>query len=150
DSEERSHLCGDFLISVTEFFREPASYEELNQSVIRKLLHNRGVDSPIRVWVSGCATGEEAYSIAMLLSEAIEASGRGYKFVVFATDIDETALAAARAGVFPESIEAVLSDERLRTFFDKIDEHYQIKRGLREHVVFAPQSVTDDPPYSRL
>lgn len=150
DSDERTHLCGDFLISVTDFFREPESYKALDLSVIRKLLHKRGVDSPIRVWVPGCATGEEAYSIAMLLSEAIEASGRGYKFIVFATDIDETALAAARAGVFPESIEAVLSDERLRTFFDKVDDHYQIKRGLREHLVFAPQSVTDDPPYSRL
>lgn len=150
DAEERHCLCGDFLISVTDFFREPDSYDKLNRCVIDRLLHGRSVDSVIRVWVPGCATGEEAYSIAMLLDEAIEASGRDYRYVVFATDIDENALAHARAGLFPESIETDVSGERLQAFFDKIDGHYRVKRSLREHVVFAPQSVTDDPPYSRL
>ncbi|MDN5938272.1 MAG: PAS domain-containing protein [Salinisphaera sp.] len=150
DAEERNRLCSDFLISVTDFFREPDSYRELNDSVIRKLLKSRSVDSPIRVWVPGCATGEEAYSIAMLLAEAIKASGRGYQYIVFATDIDESALIAARSGIYPDSIEADLSSERLRSFFDRVDSHYQIKRSLRERVVFASQSVADDPPYSRL
>lgn len=146
----QERLCSDFLISVTDFFREPKSYAKLNRTVIEKLLHGRSIDDPVRVWVPGCATGEEAYSIAMLLAEAIEATGRDYKYMVFATDIDDSALARARTGLYPQSIAADLSSERLAAFFETVDEHYRIRRNIRECVVFAPQSVTDDPPYSRL
>ncbi len=150
DGRERERLCGDFLISVTDFFREPKAYRALEHSVIRPLLKNRSVDDPIRVWVPGCATGEEAYSIAMLIAEQIEATDRNCSYLVFATDVDKTALATGRAGLYPDSIEADMSAERLRLFFDKVDDQYQVKRVLRERVVFAPQNVTDDPPYSRL
>src|SRR5699024_2768490 len=150
DDSERAQLCSDFLISVTDFFRDPESYAKLDQLVFRKLLQRRRVDHPVRIWVPGCASGEEAYSLAMLLTEVIEASGRSYNFIIFATDVDEQALARARSGIYPESIATDLSAERLRMFFNRVDDHYQVKRSLREHIVFAPQSVTSDPPYSHL
>ncbi len=147
--EERARLCGDFLISVTDFFRETATFESL-ASEIHTLLRDRDVDDTIRAWVPGCATGEEAYSIAMLIAEQVEATGRNYSYIVFATDVSERALDIGRAGLYPRSIKADVSPERLRTFFNEVDHHYQVKRSLRERVVFAPQNVIDDPPYSRL
>ncbi|MGN8200249.1 CheR family methyltransferase [Salinisphaera sp. RV14] len=150
DASERANLTQDFLISVTDFFRDTAAYDALRCDGLSALLKDRDAADTIRAWVPGCATGEEAYSIAFALDEAIRETGREYNFIVFASDIDTRALAQARAGVYPESISADLTQRQLRTYFDKIDDHYRVKRGLREMVVFAAQNMIEDPPYSRL
>src|SRR5699024_6667908 len=149
NSAERARLAEDFLISVTDFFREPESFDSLKEQ-IRAMLRDRDVDDTIRAWVPGCATGEEAYTLAMLIAEQIEASGKNYSYVVFATDINATALEVARSGLYPRSIESDLSPDRLRKSFSQADHHYQVKQSLRDQVFFAPQDVIDDPPYSRL
>ncbi|MGB7755377.1 MAG: CheR family methyltransferase, partial [Salinisphaera sp.] len=150
DASERANLTQDFLISVTDFFRDTAAYAALRSQGLPALLKDRDVEDTIRVWVPGCATGEEAYSIAFALDEAIRETGKEYNFIVFASDIDTRALEHARAGVYPESISADLNPRRLRTYFDKLDDHYRVKRSLREMVVFASQNMIEDPPYSRL
>ncbi|GAB3685687.1 CheR family methyltransferase [Salinisphaera aquimarina] len=150
DSAECERLGQDFLISVTEFFRDPATYETLKKTVIEPLLDEHKTNDPLRIWIPGCATGEEAYSVAICVAEAIAAIGTNHQFTVFASDIDRRALEFARAGVYPEAIATVVSEQRLRTFFDRMDHHYQIKPSLRERVVFAIQNVTEDPPYSSL
>jgi len=147
---ECERLGQDFLISVTEFFRDPATYETLKKTVIEPLLSGRKTRDPLRIWIPGCATGEEAYSVAICVAEAIAANGTNQQFTVFASDIDRRALDFARAGVYPEAIATLVSEQRLRTFFDKMDHHYQIKPSLRERVVFAIQNLTEDPPYSSL
>lgn len=150
DKDERRRLSQDFLISVTDFFRDPDTYETLETEALDKLLDASDANTPLRIWVPGCATGEEAYSIAMCAAEAIEARGQERQFVVFASDIDERALEYARRGLYPESIASDVSETRLRLFFDAVDHHYRVKRRLRERVVFATQDVLRDPPYSSL
>ncbi|AWN16616.1 chemotaxis protein CheB [Salinisphaera sp. LB1] len=150
ESDERARLTQDFLISVTDFFREPATYKTLEEHAIQPLLKERSVEYPLRIWVPGCATGEEAYSIAILVSEAIQASGKDFRYTIFASDIDRAALDVARTGLYPESIREDIGDQRLRGFFDKVDSQYQIKRVIREQIVFTSQNLIDDPPFSRL
>ena len=149
DGAERENLSQDFLICVTDFFRDSEAYAALYDTALPTLLEKRDTEDSIRVWVPGCATGEEAYSIAMALDEAIHRTGRDYSFIVFASDVDQRALKVARAGFYPESIAADVSPSRLRAYFDKPDDHYRVKRRLRR-VVFAAQNVIEDPPYSRL
>lgn len=150
DAKERLALSQDFLISVTDFFRDAEAYAVLRTRVIPQLLADRDPADTIRVWVPGCASGEEAYSIAILLDEAIQQTGKAYKFIVFASDIDTRALETARIGRYPESIASDLPARHLRLYFDKTDDHYRVSHNLRERVVFARQNVTEDPPYSRL
>lgn len=150
NAQERRDLAQDFLISVTDFFRDPDAYGALREKALPQILEDREPNDTIRVWVPACATGEEAYSIAILLDEAIVKSGRDCGFTVFASDIDRRALEVARIGTYPESIAADVSQTHLRSYFDKIDSSYRVKRGLRERVVFASQNVIEDPPYSRL
>jgi two-component system CheB/CheR fusion protein len=147
--EEAQALLADLLISVTAFFRDPKAFESLAANAIPHLF--RGEErSPVRVWVAGCATGEEAYSIAMLLME--EAAKHEFRpdIQVFGSDMDSRALNIAREGRYPAAIEADVNEERLRRFFTRDGEFYRVKRDLRDAVLFANHSLLKDPPFSRL
>ncbi len=150
DRDELAALYKDLLISVTNFFREPEAWQELERLVIDPLVKSQPDDSPIRAWTPGCATGEEPYSLAMLLVERMHANGKWCGMHIFASDIDQDALAFARAGVYPESIAADVSPERLQRFFTKGEHTYRINKDLRESIVFAEQNLVGDPPFSRL
>jgi two-component system, chemotaxis family, CheB/CheR fusion protein len=150
EPEELKALVGDLLISVTGFFRDPEAWQELDERVITPLVQERDPDVPVRIWVPACATGEEAYTIAMLLLERCRSSQKNLDIKVFATDADTNALAKARAAVYPASAVAVLPQEQLTRFFDRQDDTYRVKKELRELVVFAPQDIVADPPFSRL
>jgi two-component system, chemotaxis family, CheB/CheR fusion protein len=148
--EEAKALFRDLLIGVTSFFRDPDAFEGLLEHVFPALFRDREAGDQIRVWVVGCASGEEAYSIAMLLEEYAETVEIRPKIQIFASDIDEAALAAAREGLYPLGIEADVSQERLERFFIREGSHYRIRRFLRERVLFATHSVTQDTPFSKL
>ena len=143
-------LFKDFLITVTNFFRDPKAFECLNDEVILPMVRTKPNDANIRVWVPGCATGEEAYSIAILLSEAAKALKKHFNVQIFATDIDADAIEHARQGVYPDSIAADVSAERLKTFFIKEENAYRVKKQIRETVVFAMQNLVKDAPFSKL
>jgi two-component system CheB/CheR fusion protein len=147
---EVTALCDDLMIHVTGFFRDPDAWTALTDQILRPLVRDRENGSSIRAWVSACSTGEEAYTLAMLLVEASEAAGKNFDIKIFATDTADRSLLHARTGVFPGGIESDLSEERLDRFFDKDDSFYRIKKEMRECVVFAPQNVLQDPPFSRL
>lgn len=147
---ESKALYEDCLISVTSFFRDRELFDALSDEVIPKLLENRPSDAPLRVWVPGCATGEEAYSIAICLLERTAQLAKNRTLQIFATDLSEAALESAREGRFLANIEQDVSSERLRRFFTKVGDHYQINKVVREVCVFAHHDVTRDPPYSHL
>jgi two-component system CheB/CheR fusion protein len=150
NAEEIPALFADLLISVTTFFRDPSAFEALAERVIPQFFGEDRDGEPIRVWVTGCATGEEAYSIAIILLE--EAARRDFRpeIQIFATDLDAGALAAAREGRFPTAIEADVSEDRLRRFFSREGDHYRVRKEVRDLVVFAAHSMLKDPPFSRL
>ena len=150
DPAEAAALCDDLLISVTSFFRDPEAWRVLQDQVLRPLVARTDAHAAVRVWVPGCATGEEAYSIAMVLIEERDAAAKSCPIQVFASDVDADALAVARAGLYPESVVAGLPAERRRRFF--IDERHGARVGkeLRESVVFARQNLLADPPFSKL
>ncbi len=150
DSGERELLAKDLLINVTQFFRDPAAFDLLGEQIIPDLVQRQTLDRPLRIWVPGCSTGEEAYSITMLFLEQIAAARRNIKLQVFASDIDADCVAFARNGIYPESIEADVTPTRLARFFTKEDHSYQVVRELREAVVFTSQSLLADAPFSRL
>src|SRR5579863_4898650 len=147
--EEADRLFNDLLIGVTQFFRDPEAFEALRQEVIPKLFAGKGKEQ-VRVCVVGCATGEEAYSIGILLLEHAAAQTHAPKLQVFATDIDEQALAFARKGRYPDSIAEHVSAERLERFFAKEANAWQVNRELRELCLFSNHSFIKDPPFSRL
>lgn len=147
---EAQKLCADFLICVTSFFRDPEAFAYLANHVVHDLVENCPSGQPIRIWVPACATGEEAYSLAMLVIEQIETLGKDVKLQIFASDVDEQALATARAGVYPDAIAGDVSPERLKRFFDKEDHCYRVKAELRDAVVFTHQNILADPPFSKL
>jgi two-component system, chemotaxis family, CheB/CheR fusion protein len=148
---ELTALVKDFLISVTDFFRDPEAWKVLAEGVIPDLIRNAATtDTAMRVWTPGCATGEESYSIAMVMLEQLTALQRDGGVCVFASDIDSDALTSARAGVYPEAVCATLPAARLARFFEKRDDGYVVRKLLRESVVFAPQNLVRDPPYSKL
>jgi two-component system CheB/CheR fusion protein len=149
--KEVDQLFKDLLIGVTGFFRESEAWEALMKLAIPDLVQNCAADKPIRAWVPGCSTGEEAYSLVMLLLEEVQRQQKHCPVQVFATDIDEDALEYARGGIYPESIAADVPPERLRRFFSKVDDHnYQVFKPLREPVVFAVQNLIGDAPFSKL
>jgi len=150
DPCERELLAKDLLINVTRFFRDPLAFDELGEKIIPALVQRQPLDQPLRIWVPGCSTGEEAYSITMLFLEQIAAAKRNVKFQVFASDIDADCVAFARNGIYPESIEADVVPARLARFFLKEDHNYRVVRELREAVVFTGQSLLADAPFSRL
>ncbi|PAP76944.1 PAS domain-containing protein [Rubrivirga marina] len=143
-------LLRDFLISVTQFFRDPDAFDVLEREVVPKLFEGKGRGDTVRVWVAGCATGEEAYSVAMLLCEHRDRLGVQPEIQVFATDIDDDALASAREGLYPEAAIGDLTRERLLAFFDEEPNGIRVKGGLRDMVLFARHNLISDPPFSRL
>lgn len=148
--DETHSLLKDLLISVTNFFRDKATFQYLEDEVLPKVLEGKTSEQQVRVWVAGCATGEEAYSLAMMLAERTFTVPNAPKIQIFATDIDETALAAAREGFYTLNDAADVSPERLQRFFTKETDGYRIRRELRETVLFASHNIIKDPPFSRL
>jgi len=149
DAAELWSLYQDLLIHVTRFFREPESFEAMAREVFPALVES-GQDQPIRVWVSGCATGEEAYSIGIALTEYLQRDHAEKRIQIFATDVSETAVEQARTGVYPASIEEDVTPDRLRRFFTRHDGGYRVSKMIRDLCVFARQDLTKDPPFSRL
>ena len=147
---EASALCENCFITVTAFFREPEVFEELKKTVFPALVEHRGPKDPIRIWVPGCATGEEAYSIAICLMEYLEDAKVRVPFEIFATDISETAIERARAGMYRDSEVAHVSPQRLERFFTRTERKYQIAKIVRDVCVFARHNVAQDPPFSKL
>jgi chemotaxis methyl-accepting protein methylase len=141
-------LLQDLLISVTNFFRDQEAFQAV-QSELSKLFADKNSDHQVRVWVPGCATGEEAYSIAMVLSEYASRLSAPPQIQVFATDLDQGSINVARAGFYPDTITADVSEERLRVFFTKESAGYRVRRGMRETVLFALHDLLKDRPFSR-
>ncbi len=150
--EEVDALFRDLLIGVTSFFRDPEAFEALEEQVIPKLFDAKRADAVIRIWVPGCSTGEEAYSLAILLAERQDALKEIFKVTVFATDIDSHAIATARTGVYPASIADDLSPERLARFFstEPGNSAYRIHKRIRDMVVFSEHSLIKTPPFSKV
>ncbi len=149
DSEAET-LFRELLIGVTSFFREPWAFQALAKEAIRPLLKQKTEDSQFRIWVPGCATGEEAYSIAILLRECMDELKVHLNVQIFATDLDDNAIEAARVGFFPSGITADVSARRLAQFFTRDDGSFRIRKELRDWLVFAPQNVIHDPPFTKL
>jgi two-component system CheB/CheR fusion protein len=144
-------LFHDFLIGVTSFFREPTAFETLQKKVIPHLFTGKNSSSVIRIWVPGCSTGEEVYSIGILLQEQMEDLNKIFKVQIFATDIDSRAIGVARNGFYPSTIFADISSERLDRFFTKeSDSNYRIKKTICDMIVFSEQDIIKDPPFSKL
>jgi PAS domain S-box-containing protein len=143
-------LYQDILINVTNFFREPEAFEALKLEVFPRLITDRPDDSPIRVWIPGCSTGEEAYSIAICLAEFLNDAKAHYPVQLFATDISDSALEVARTGSYSEASVAEVSRERLSRFFIRTQGAYQVAKPIRDMCVFAKQNIIKDPPFSRL
>lgn len=148
-SEEVHALLRDLLISVTNFFRDFEAWRAL-EAILPQLFGGKEASDQVRVWVAGCATGEEAYSVAMLLYEYAVTLAQPPSIQVFATDIDDEAIATARNGIYTETIDADVSPERLERFFVFEQDHYRIKKEIRDLVLFAPHNLLRDPPFSRL
>jgi len=145
---ELDALFQDILINVTSFFRDPEAFSVLKNKVFPMLVRERSGQHPIRIWVPGCSTGEEVYSIIMTLIEFLGDDMSGTPLQVFASDIDEQAIARARAAIYPDGIVAEVSRERLQRFFTKVPQGYQINKRLRDLCVFAEQNIAKDPPFS--
>jgi two-component system, chemotaxis family, CheB/CheR fusion protein len=153
--EELDELYRDLLIHVTGFFREPEAFVALRKHVYPKLFEGRKPDNPIRVWVAGCSTGEEAYSIAITLLEYMWVHSRNISqaataIQIFATDISDTALDRARTGLYTEAAVSEISAERLKRFFVRLDGGFQINKSIRDMCIFAKQNLVKDPPFSNL
>ncbi|MBT1706086.1 CheR family methyltransferase [Chryseosolibacter indicus] len=148
--EETTALLKDLLISVTNFFRDRKAFDTIETEVLPSIIKSKGAESQIRIWVAGCATGEEAYSLAMLCAEQTLNLIDAPKVQIFATDIDEAAINQAREGLYSINDAADVSPERLRRFFTREGEDYRIKREIREMVMFANHNFIKDPPFSHL
>ena len=143
-------LFKELLINVTSFFRDTEAFTALKQDILPLLLKDKPEGYVLRVWVAGCASGEEAYSIAILLRELMDETQLVIKSQIYSTDLDEDAIAFARAGIYPPNIELDVSQERLRRYFNKEESGYRVKKEIREMVVFAIQNVIKDPPFTKL
>jgi two-component system CheB/CheR fusion protein len=152
NSQELDLLFKELLIGVTSFFRDPAAWDQLRDQAIPDLLANRAPGQALRAWVPGCSSGEEAYSLAIVLKEAVEKlKPKGaHTLQIFATDLDKDAIEKARQGVFPANISADVSDARLKRYFIKEDSGYRVRKEIREMVIFAPQNLIMDPPFTKL
>ena len=150
DPHERGLLQRDLLISVTSFFRDPDSFEALTRLVFPAIVQNRPEGAVIRIWVPGCATGEEAYSIAISLQEYLKETGVAFPVQIFASDISEAVIQKARSGKYLENIAADVSPERLNRYFTKVEGGYQVSKALRELCVFSRHNLIDDPPFAKL
>jgi two-component system, chemotaxis family, CheB/CheR fusion protein len=146
--DEVTALAKDLMISVTGFLRDPEAWKALVELSIAPLA-NWETDAPLRIWVPCCATGEEAYTVAMLVIEQVEAAGK-LELKVFATDPQDDNLNKARDGIYPAAAVARLGPERRARFFDQLDGSYQVKKELRNLITYAPQNLMRDPPFSRM
>jgi two-component system CheB/CheR fusion protein len=147
---ELALLARDLLINVTSFFRDPKVFALLERDIIPGLVSGRAAGDALRIWIAGCSTGQETYSLAMLFSERMAAEKNEAKLQVFASDADPEAVASAREGFYPHAIETEVSQERLDRFFTREDHGYRVRPELRASIVFAMQDVLADPPFSRL
>ncbi|HET8705769.1 MAG TPA: protein-glutamate O-methyltransferase CheR, partial [Pseudomonadales bacterium] len=147
---EMQILFKELLINVTSFFRDPEAFVVLKQEILPELLKDKPDGYVFRAWVTGCSSGEEAYSLAMLLREYMDENQHEYKIQLYATDLDDDAIAIARAGIYPPNIAQDIQQHRLRRFFVKDEAGYRIKKEIREMVVFAIQNVIKDPPFTKL
>ncbi|MFH0921111.1 MAG: chemotaxis protein CheB [Fibrobacterota bacterium] len=149
---EREILFKELLIGVTNFFRDPEAFKALAVKALPRLLKERVNEKFFRVWVPGCSSGEEAYSIAMLIMETLESAKLTHEFQIqiFATDLDKTAIEKARHGIYPANISADVTPERLKRFFKEIDSKFQLRKEIRDMVIFAPHNIIKDPPFTKL
>ena len=150
DARELDLLAKDLLIHVTSFFRNPDVFERLSDTIIPDLIRDLAPDRPLRIWIAGCSTGEETYSLAILFHEQILAADRDVRLQIFASDVDPDAIASARAGFYPETIASDVSPARLARFFAREGDGYRVLPELRASVVFTVQDVLADPPFSRI
>jgi two-component system CheB/CheR fusion protein len=150
EARERTLLDHDFLIGVTEFFRDPEAFEVLGSLIIPRIIKSKGSDEVVRVWVPGCATGEEAYTIAMLLREEMARSDAPPQVQIFATDLDEQAVGIARSGRCRPSVSEGLTPERIERWFVREGEDHVVAKAIREMCVFSVHNVLKDPPFSKL
>ena len=152
NSPEIDLLFKELLIGVTSFFREPDAFVVLKEKVILELLKTKKEGDSVRIWVVGCSTGEEAYSIAIVLRECLDdaVAGGNFKVQIYATDIAKDAIDFARQGTYPATIVADMSQERLQRFFTEEDNHYRVKKEIRDLIIFAQQNVLIDPPFTKL
>lgn len=150
NTAEATSLSDDLVIHVTGFFRDPEAWEALREKAISPLINSREAGESVRCWVTACSSGEEAYTLAVLLHETAELAGKQLDIKVFATDLAERTLTIARSGVYPIGIDTDISLQRLERYFDREESIYRVKKELREIVIFAPQNVLQDPPFSRL
>ena len=150
--QEAQLLFNELLIGVTRFFRDPEAWDRLRERAVPQILSHHASGQPLRAWVAGCSTGEEAYSLAIVLKEALAAdrSPRGLPLQIFATDLDKDAIDKARQGVYPPNIVADVSPERLRRWFERDARGYRVTPEIRDAVVFAPHDVIADPPFTKL
>jgi two-component system, chemotaxis family, CheB/CheR fusion protein len=147
---EIDKLFKELLINVTNFFRDAPAFEALSELALPKLFEGKSDSEELRVWVTGCSSGEEPYSIAILLEEYMLKIGKAQRFQIFATDLDESSINRAREGIYPAGIAADVSPERLERFFKLDDNQYRISKEIRESVIFATQNLIQDPPFTRL
>jgi two-component system CheB/CheR fusion protein len=150
DDAEVQNLYQDFLIRVTQFFRDPEAFETLKHKVFPSVISGRPEGAPLRLWVAGCSTGEEVYSLAISVMEFLDGRPESVAIKILATDLNEAALDKARAGVYLDNIEIDVSPERLRRFFVRHEGHYQISKGIRELCIFSRHDLGSDPPFSHI
>jgi len=150
DKKEQRALYQDVLISVTSFFRDTEPFDVIKRLILPRIIEGKAPGATIRFWVPACASGEEAYSLGICLLEELDQAAPGYNMRIFGTDVDEDAIGRARRGVYPSNIEADVSPERLRRFFVKTGKDYQVSRRLRDLLVFSPQNIARDAPFSRV
>jgi two-component system, chemotaxis family, CheB/CheR fusion protein len=150
DEKEHTALLDDMLIGVTNFFRDREAFEALEREVVPELFKDKKASDEVRAWVAPCATGEEAYSLAMLMADQAALMEQPPAFQVFASDIDDHAIDVARAGIYPASIITDVAPARLRQFFNKDGDRYRIRKTLRDRILFAAHNLLRDPPFSRL
>lgn len=148
--EELRNLQEDVLINVTRFFRDPPVFEALRTNILPNLFENRPRDQQVRIWVAGCSTGEEVYSIAICLLESLAGQIQEPPIQIFGTDASDRSIETARAALYPDSIRTEISPERLRRFFVRTDKGYQVTKRVRDLCIFARQNLCNDPPFSRL
>ena len=148
--DELVSLLKNLLINVTNFFRDKDAFAALEKKVIPTLFEGKSSEDHVRVWTAGCSSGEEAYSIAILLHEYAAMLPDAPKIQIFASDVDEDVIAEAREGIFTEAVISDVSETRLRTYFTKEDDDYRIRKSIREMILFAPHNILSDPPFSRL
>ncbi|RPI18169.1 MAG: chemotaxis protein CheR [Ignavibacteriae bacterium] len=148
--DELKNLYDDLLINVTSFFRDREVYDAIKKNVFPQIFDKRKKDEPVRIWVTACSTGEEAYSIAILLLEYLGTKASSYQIQIFATDLSEAGVEIARSGIYPEDIKNDISPERLRKYFVHVDGKYQIIKPIRDMCIFARQNLVQDPPFSKI